>query len=44
MFDGLLDQAPNDVEGLAFEGLLEVPEGAGLQRFDGILVACCSRS
>ena len=34
VLDRLLNQATNDAEGLALEGLLEVPEGARLERFD----------
>jgi len=37
MLDRLLNQATNDAESLAFEGLLEIPEGARLERFDRIL-------
>ena len=36
VLDRLLDQRPDDVERLALEGLLEVPEGAGLERLDGV--------
>ena len=36
VLDRLLDQAPHDVEG-ALERLVQVPEGAGAQRVDGML-------
>lgn len=36
VFDGLCDELSHDIETVVFEGLFEVPEGAGLKGLDGI--------